>query len=183
MSTIPEHVVLLCDFVNTVELDEEGSDRIATPGGLAAWLRERGLADARPTAAEVARATELREALRVLLMANNNLAVDVAPARAVVEDVSRDARVELVFAGDGTLLPVPRASGVRAALGTIVAAASLATQDGSWPRIKACRADDCHWAFWDEARNRSRAWCSMASCGNRAKVRAYRRRRSAMRPA
>ena len=43
-------------------------------------------------------------------------------------------------------------------------------------RMKACRADDCRWAFLDTSKNRSRAWCSMESCGNRAKVHTYRQR-------
>jgi predicted RNA-binding Zn ribbon-like protein len=51
--------------------------------------------------------------------------------------------------------------------------------DGTWERMKACRADDCRWAFLDTAKNRSRAWCSMQSCGNRAKVAAYRERHTA----
>jgi predicted RNA-binding Zn ribbon-like protein len=48
--------------------------------------------------------------------------------------------------------------------------------DATWERMKACRADDCRWAYLDTARNRSRAWCSMRVCGNRAKVQAYRER-------
>ena len=48
--------------------------------------------------------------------------------------------------------------------------------DGSWQRLKACRASDCQWAFVDTARNHSRSWCSMASCGNREKARAFRER-------
>jgi uncharacterized protein (TIGR03118 family) len=51
--------------------------------------------------------------------------------------------------------------------------------DGTWERMKACRADDCKYAFLDTAKNRSRAWCSMQSCGNRAKVAAYRERHTA----
>jgi predicted RNA-binding Zn ribbon-like protein len=42
--------------------------------------------------------------------------------------------------------------------------------------MKACRAEDCRWAFYDRSRNRSRAWCSMRECGNRAKARSYRAR-------
>jgi predicted RNA-binding Zn ribbon-like protein len=48
--------------------------------------------------------------------------------------------------------------------------------DGTWARVKACRAEDCRWAFYDFSRNRSGTWCDMAVCGNRAKVRAYRAR-------
>ena len=44
-------------------------------------------------------------------------------------------------------------------------------------RLKLCEADDCGWIFIDASRNRSRRWCDMSDCGNRAKVRRYRRRR------
>jgi predicted RNA-binding Zn ribbon-like protein len=43
--------------------------------------------------------------------------------------------------------------------------------------MKACADDECEWAFYDSSKNRSRTWCSMEVCGNRAKTRAYRARR------
>lgn len=39
--------------------------------------------------------------------------------------------------------------------------------------VRECNAEDCAWLFMDESRNRSRRWCSMAGCGNRAKARRY----------
>ena len=48
--------------------------------------------------------------------------------------------------------------------------------DRSWPRLKACPAEDCHWAFYDHSRNRSGTWCEMGECGNRAKARRFRER-------
>ena len=44
-------------------------------------------------------------------------------------------------------------------------------------RLRICAADDCGWIFLDETRNRSRKWCDMATCGNRAKAARYRERR------
>jgi predicted RNA-binding Zn ribbon-like protein len=46
-------------------------------------------------------------------------------------------------------------------------------------RLGRCSADDCRMVFHDESRTRSRRWCSMQRCGNRAKVRAHRARRAA----
>ena len=40
--------------------------------------------------------------------------------------------------------------------------------------VKACPGDDCGWLFID--RRGRRRWCSMSSCGNRAKVRAHAER-------
>jgi predicted RNA-binding Zn ribbon-like protein len=51
--------------------------------------------------------------------------------------------------------------------------------DDTWNRLKACRLDNCQWAFYDTSKNRSRTWCSMKVCGNRAKARAYRERQRA----
>ncbi len=63
-------------------------------------------------------------------------------------------------------------------VGAVLAAAGEAMADGSWQRLKACRSDSCRWAFVDNARNRSRQWCSMSVCGNREKARTFRRRRA-----
>ncbi|MGA2590961.1 MAG: CGNR zinc finger domain-containing protein [Bryobacteraceae bacterium] len=35
----------------------------------------------------------------------------------------------------------------------------------------------CGWMFLDTTRNRSRQWCDMRDCGNRAKVRRFREKR------
>ena len=56
-------------------------------------------------------------------------------------------------------------------------ATDLLTSDlQSWTRQ--CASDDCDWLFVDTSRNRSRRWCDMAECGNRAKARRnYARKR------
>ena len=93
----------------------------------------------------------------------------------VVDRVARRARIELCFEECAGGLS-PAATGVDAALGRLVIAVHGAMADGSWLRLKACRASDCEWAFIDHARNHSRAWCSMKSCGNREKARVFRER-------
>jgi len=46
------------------------------------------------------------------------------------------------------------------------------------PRVRECSGHRCDWLFLDASRNRSRRWCDMANCGNRAKARRnYERRR------
>ncbi|WP_165423678.1 CGNR zinc finger domain-containing protein [Ktedonosporobacter rubrisoli] len=51
-------------------------------------------------------------------------------------------------------------------------AADLLTSDRlSLTRL--CAAEDCGWLFLDTSKNRSRRWCNMQSCGNRAKVRRH----------
>ena len=46
-------------------------------------------------------------------------------------------------------------------------------------RLKECAQADCRWLFLDLSKNRSRRWCTMEQCGNRAKAkRHYERRKS-----
>lgn len=48
--------------------------------------------------------------------------------------------------------------------------------DGDIDRLRMCASDDCSWLFIDNSRNKSRKWCSMETCGNRAKIARYRER-------
>lgn len=43
-------------------------------------------------------------------------------------------------------------------------------------RVGECEGDGCGWLFLDMSRNRSRRWCDMGDCGNRAKARRHYRR-------
>ena len=43
-------------------------------------------------------------------------------------------------------------------------------------RVRKCAADDCHSLFMDMTKNRSRRWCDMKGCGNRAKARKHYRK-------
>ena len=46
--------------------------------------------------------------------------------------------------------------------------------------VRECASYDCGWLFMDTTKNRSRRWCDMRICGNRAKSRRhYERRRAA----
>jgi predicted RNA-binding Zn ribbon-like protein len=41
------------------------------------------------------------------------------------------------------------------------------------PRLRTCASDTCRWLFLDTSKNRTRRWCDMKICGNRAKARRY----------
>ncbi len=47
---------------------------------------------------------------------------------------------------------------------------------GELERLRRCAAPDCHRAFIDLSRNRSRRYCDSRTCGNRLHVAAYRAR-------
>ncbi|MCM2268771.1 MAG: CGNR zinc finger domain-containing protein [Thermoanaerobaculia bacterium] len=59
-----------------------------------------------------------------------------------------------------------------------LAAADLLASD-QLDRVRECAAPNCSWLFLDRSRAASRRWCSMESCGNRAKARRHYRRRAA----
>jgi predicted RNA-binding Zn ribbon-like protein len=169
---------LVTDFVNTLELDEQ-VEHLATPGELQGWLAERGLIGARSevTRADLRRAREVREALRSLMLANNGVAVDTRRAARTIDRAAGRAGVRLRFTDRARVRLQPdRRTGVDAALGSLLGQVAELMTEGSWARLKACRAEDCRWAFYDQAKNVSRAWCSMQVCGNREKARVYRRR-------
>jgi predicted RNA-binding Zn ribbon-like protein len=183
-SEAPGRLELVRQFVNTSDL-EEGWDKLATPEGIQAWLAEQRLpAGGRLDAADAARFTEAREGLRALLLANNGAPLDeeaVARLDAVAERPALRVRFSpRLQPGDqearrqAALEPVD--AGPDAALGAILAAAYASMEEGTWQRLKACRADTCQWAFYDQSRNRSGKWCSMEVCGNRSKARTYRHR-------
>lgn len=153
---------LVRDFVNTYDLDRD-TDELSSPAELALWLRERGLAGAGDRAGEeeLAIALALREGLRAAL-SRLPYELPVLPLK--------------VAAGDTPVL-VPIEEGVRGGLAMISAAVVAARADGGWERLKVCGEVGCQWAFVDSSKNRSRSWCSMRVCGNRAKTRAYRARR------
>jgi predicted RNA-binding Zn ribbon-like protein len=47
-------------------------------------------------------------------------------------------------------------------------------------RVRQCDNPQCRWVFLDDSKSGNRRWCSMASCGNRAKAhRHYLKRREA----
>ena len=167
---------LIRDFVNTRELLEP-IELFGSAEELGAWLSSNGIAskDVRPDDGDLRRAVELREALRRILLSNTGVEVDTASAFSVLDATASRAQVELHFSGHESDL-LPGAEGTDAALGRIVIAVHEAMADGSWDRLKACRASDCEWAFIDTAKNHSRQWCSMGSCGNREKARAFRQR-------
>ena len=77
----------------------------------------------------------------------------------------------------GAAVLLSRAQGFDAVLARLLSIVFEAMRDGSWERIKICPGHGCRWAFYDASKNQKRTWCSMAVCGNRAKVRSYQERK------
>jgi predicted RNA-binding Zn ribbon-like protein len=179
-SQAPGDLEVVRALVNSIDL-ESGKDELTTPAELRRWLVERELLaeSADVSSSDVASVVELREALRVLLLANNGEEVDDAPARAVLDDVAATGGVRVRFEGGGSARLETTVRGVDGAKAEIVVRVAAAMGNGTWSRLKACRADTCQWAFFDQSKNHSGAWCDMRVCGSRNKMRTYRSRKRA----
>src|SRR3954471_7067081 len=132
---------LVIDFVNTAGFGPDRED-LSTPTAVAEWLSAHGLdPGARPTKADWEEARAVREALRDLLSAHNEVETDVPRATAVLDAAAQRSGLGVRFA-DGFARIEPSAKGVRGAVGRILAEVSAGMADGTWDRMKACRADD-----------------------------------------
>jgi predicted RNA-binding Zn ribbon-like protein len=173
----PEELDHIRQFVNTLDL-ESLEDDLAEPDAAAAWFASRGLLPRKESlsATDVRQAQEMREAIRKLLLAHNGAALDGAAVDAV-NNAAKSAELVVRFDEHGHAELAPVRPGIDGALGRLIAIVYRSMSEGTWERLKACPEDRCEWAFYDWSKNRSATWCDMATCGNRAKARAYRQRR------
>jgi predicted RNA-binding Zn ribbon-like protein len=173
---MPADVSLLTKFVNTFDLEED-KERLSDAAAVSAWFHDSGLPGSARSEADVRHVQAVREALRAVLWANNGGPLDPAAVE-VLRSAAHDAPLRISFDDDGAAELEPAVGGVGAAIGRLLAVVERAQAEGIWHRLKACGDEDCRWAFYDKSRNRSRTWCDMAVCGNRAKARSYRARGS-----
>ncbi|MDX3696207.1 CGNR zinc finger domain-containing protein [Streptomyces europaeiscabiei] len=162
-ASAPGGLALVESLVNTLDL-ETGADALDTPEGRA----RLGLA----ADEDIAAVRDLRESLRVTLLAHAGhtphrpvtpLGRLLASAPLIVAVRAEDGSASLRPAAD----PAPLVSRVAAAVAEALTA-------GTWQRLKACEAPDCHWAYYDRSPAGRGRWCSMQVCGARAKMRRYR---------
>lgn len=172
------------DFLNT-EIMSEGNpaDLLEKPGDLDDWLVEAGLQPRRGTRPATPRSLnevkELRRALRILIL---RMAGGHAPTTrdlAALNEALERAPGNLTMEKDGIGLrlrfsPRPASENDPMVLISRCAAEFLARADLSL--IRSCGGRDCVLLFYDTTKSHTRRWCSMTSCGNRAKVAQHYRR-------
>jgi predicted RNA-binding Zn ribbon-like protein len=169
-------------FVGT--LGDRGSvpfERLREPADLGAWLVEAGLeSSAVPvTPAALRRAIRLREAVARVV---GSVHAGEAPSAEDVASINAAARTVASVALDPVTLRAVSASRDRvgAALGTIARdAIELLAHEKERERLRICGLAACASVFLTPPGRRERRWCSMARCGNRAKVAAFRTRADA----
>jgi predicted RNA-binding Zn ribbon-like protein len=161
---------LLIAVANTAHGD---GDELADGRSVRQWWQDLGGAGpARPASAQtVAMLRDLRAVIRALALRNNGIesAVDTTALEGLT------LRPDL--SGGAPALRAEQGGDLARDIGAAAVAALLrASARPTWPRLKACRGEDCRWVFLDGSRNTSRRWCDMAACGNRAKSAAFRGR-------
>lgn len=189
---------LCLDFVNTVggrtgDRNIVLRDKLHGYADLAAWSRLAGLSTAREArclehvaeryparaAATLARAVRLREALfrisKSILgrSAPDDFDVDVLRNElSIAKAHERLVRIgaQFVWAWDQP------ENALDAPLWRVARSAADLLTSGDLAKLRQCGGDECGWLFLDTSRNHSRRWCDMKDCGNRAKVRRFRRR-------
>lgn len=183
VQTDADRIVAFLNSHHLPDADDALADERAD-GWIAAWLGGTSAEQGEPTEQVHERGLrelrELREGLRQFAAANNGQPVDQQQIdRAAVSlassplwldpgDLARGPR--LLASGTATVHEQARAA---------VAEAYFTARIGTdWLRVKACASPDCRYAYVDTSRNRSRRWCEMAACGNRAKNRAWRERQT-----
>lgn len=147
----------------------------------AAALRKKAADDVERSAAVLARAIELREAIfRILTMEGGNMSSPGDLGLLNLELARCMGRMRIGRRQDGTGFswgwagePVE----LDHALGPIAhCAAKLLASEKGLAHVRQCRGDNCGWLFIDSSKNHSRCWCDMRDCGNRAKARRHRQK-------
>lgn len=79
---------------------------------------------------------------------------------------------EVIAAIDGNALLQSSTQSIAATLLDMIAisAVSVLSDVREINRVKTCPGPRCAWVFIDETKNARRKWCSMQTCGNRAKA-------------
>ena len=172
----PVGAELLVGFLNTRD-PATGADALVGAARANRWLHSHRLlpADQQLDDANVLRARRARELLRGLVTVAQADPADPVDTELLNRAAAR-IRYGLLFGGDGSPAVQVLAQGVDGIMGRLFLGLLRARVERSWSRIKVCRNPECRRVFLDTSRNRSRAWCDMATCGNQAKARSFRRR-------
>jgi predicted RNA-binding Zn ribbon-like protein len=169
------HAALDLTATLTGRLKETQRDLLAQPEQVVRWLRAAGFecASSAPEDHLLDAARRLREAIYTLAIGCIRGQAPAAAARSVLNDMARlpAATPEIDIVGRARLRG--DASGL---LASIAREAVLLLGGEMAARIRQCEGDGCAILFLDTSRSGDRRWCSMAACGNRHKVAAFRQR-------
>lgn len=182
---------LALDFLNTAAQGENGTgDVLTSPSAITAWLRAAGLLTWEERRALDRSPPEARLLLEESRRLRQEMAVGLRHwlRGAPLPDSSlfalnrclaaRPTRLQVRREGPGLAMSaIVEPSQTTGILGSLAERFVGLLTDIDPLRVRSCASKDCDLWFRDTSRNGSRRWCSMARCGNRAKVAAHYRRR------
>ncbi|MDJ0341278.1 CGNR zinc finger domain-containing protein [Streptomyces sp. H10-C2] len=172
----PGPLLLVQDLANTVDI-ESADDQLRTPADLDTWARDHGLHGPASGTTDLADVIALREALRDACQAHTGTDVPEATGTELRRLLGAAPLVLSIDPrGGASLRPAEGLTGAAALTAHLAAGITTAVADGTWPRLKACAAHNCRWVYYDRSPAGRSRWCTMAVCGSRAKMRAYRSR-------
>ena len=183
------------DFVNTASSwTRDPVDRLGGPKAFGDWASVAGLlygddlerlekeiaADPKGVAEFYKEMTELRAALyRIFFAATENTQADARDLDRLNDWKVRAARHCAIRQDEDGFRRgcADEAPALERAMRQIFDAAEELLLSGRLDRLRTCGGDDCEWMFLDLSKNGKRRWCSMATCGNEHKVKAFRKRK------
>jgi predicted RNA-binding Zn ribbon-like protein len=149
------------------------TDVLGDPADLAAWGRRLGLlgrAAPFPTVAELRRVHELRVALHLTF--SDAAQPDPGQIEVIRAEFSRAVFAgDLARDGDAWRFSWPEDNPGSVRFAAVADAMILMHTPAKLARVKRCPGRDCGWLFLDTSGRRR--WCSMQTCGSRAKVRRH----------
>lgn len=168
---------LALDLANTVSFcgTAREVDHLATTEDLRRWAVAVGLVDkgwstqAIKAGYLLAIVHRLRSAVDAAGAAIAHAADPPADALASIRDMAAESLARATL--DGAPVRLSFTGGDRI-IGPVAWAALDLLRGSELDRLKQCPSDDCRWLFVDRTKNRSRRWCEMTTCGDRAKRRA-----------
>jgi predicted RNA-binding Zn ribbon-like protein len=172
---------LSLDFANSADWNEDGDpieDALVEPDSLERWGRRVGI-EAPAGEVELAAARELRPALRaVLIAAAHGEEPDPAARDLLLRTYADAAAAARLTPRDGAyVLDWPDDDPRRVRFAVTADAIALLADADRLQRVHVCPGRNCGWLFLNKS-GRQR-WCSMQTCGSRAKMRAMYARRQA----
>ncbi|MFJ5259453.1 CGNR zinc finger domain-containing protein [Streptomyces sp. NPDC088387] len=159
------------DLLNTRWIDDGGThDLLERPGGLAIWLSSAGLVDVAPDSQETLGALlATRTALHAIVAGEGG---DPELSREMLNDTLGHGRIRRVLGRTGPETAVETDTPGWLAAWRCAELYLRLLEEGP-DRIRKCASPVCVLHFYDTSKNGGRRWCSMTSCGNRAKTRRH----------
>lgn len=165
------------DFINTeIVSRRELADPLQNDADLSRWAQEAGFTiKSKLTTGDLSAAKKLRSALKDLFQARIDRRPPSRGSLATINQYLQSHATHRMLqvnpnSGEYELVPDADASSVTALLANLAYEGAVLLASPQATQLKHCSNLDCVLIFLDTSRNQKRRWCSMDTCGNRAKA-------------